>query len=480
MGVHHSAQGETMPSQSVPRLILAAPMSGSGKTTVTAGLIAAFAARGMRVAPFKVGPDYIDPGYHALAAGRPCHNLDAWMLEPERLRASFMHRTLDADLALVEGVMGMFDGYSGKDDTGSSAHVARILDAPVLLVLDASAMARTAAAIVKGMRDFDPRVRLAGVILNRVGGAGHARMIQDAVEAEVGVPIVGYLKREDTLNLPERHLGLIPTLEPGRWRAWLDAACESITATVDLEKVLELARTAALLPEVDENLFAPIHPGDHSGHATIAVARDEAFNFTYEDNLDLLRAAGAEIVFFSPVHDHQLPRGAQALYLSGGFPEVYAARLAANEAMLDDVRAAFRAGLPIYAECGGLMYLTEEIVDTEGIHHQMAGVLPGRSVMSGQLTLGYRVARAPTNNWLWRAGETVRGHEFHYSVWEDRPADMAPAYELLPGEFQNQVRVDGACVGGVIASYVHIHFLAQPEVAERFVRAAASFSKEFI
>ena len=446
-------------------------MSGSGKTTITTALIAAFGARGLRVAPFKVGPDYIDPTYHTLAAGRACRNLDAWMLPEERVRQLFAHATRDADVALIEGVMGLFDGFSGRDDTGSTAHVARVLDAPVVLVLDASAMARSAAAIVQGVRDFDPRVRVVGVILNRVGGENHARMVKEAIESEVGVPVVGYLARDDALHLPERHLGLIPTLEPGRWRAWLAAAREKIAATVNLDQVLELARAAPQLPITNYNPFTP-SPG--AFHATIAVARDAAFNFLYEDNLDLLRAAGAEIAFFSPLNDRTLPRGTQGICLCGGFPEMYAAELAANAAMRAEIRAAFRAGIPIYAECGGLMYLTEEIVDA----HAMVGILPGQSVMTGRLTLGYRTARAVSDSWLWRAGETIRGHEFHYSTWENRPADLAAAYDLLPNEFQREVRVDGAQIGNVFASYVHLHFLAYPELAERFVSAAASVRKE--
>ena len=480
-----------MTDHAIPRLVLAAPMSGSGKTTLTTGLIAALVARGLCVAPFKVGPDYIDPGYLALAARRACHNLDAWMLEPDRLRATFAHHIQGASLALVEGVMGLYDGYSGKDDTGSSAHVARVLEAPVLLVLDASAMARSAAAIVWGMRDFDPRVHLAGVLLNRVGSEGHARMVREAIEAEVGVPVLGYLKREDALNLPERHLGLIPTMEPGCWRAWLSAVREGVTATVDLEQVLALARSAPPLhmeplqsaprPEDGGDPATPLNreqAGRHPKAPTIAVARDEAFNFVYEENLELLREAGAEIAFFSPLHDPALPCGAQALYLSGGFPEVYAASLAANENMRAAVRVAFQAGMPIYAECGGLMYLTEEIVSTQADRYPMVGVLPGRSVMTERLTLGYRVARAPAGNWMWCAGETVRGHEFHYSVWEGRPTDMTPAYELLSSEFQPQTRTEGAAVGNLLASYVHVHFQARPEVARRFVRAAAGFKKE--
>ncbi len=494
-----------MGNQNIPRLIIAAPMSGSGKTTITAGLIAAFAARGMRVAPFKVGPDYIDPGYHTLAAGRACHNLDAWMLTPERLRALFARRTQEADLALIEGVMGLFDGFSGKEDTGSTAHVARILNAPILLVLDVGAMARSAAAIVRGMRDFDPRVRVAGVILNRVGSEGHARMAKDAIEENVGVPVVGYLLRDEALNLPERHLGLIPTLEltpqldegtsrnqrngltstgsamrdqvealQGRWKTWLDAAREKIEATVNLDQVVALARSAPPLPAGDDDPFV----NTHLTRAVVAVARDEAFNFIYEENLDLLRAAGAELAFFSPLHDGALPRGTQALLLSGGFPEVYAAELAANEGMHAEIRRAFRTGLPIYAECGGLMYLTEEIVDVKGARYPMVGILPGRSAMTGRLTLGYRVVRAPGDNWLWRTGETIRGHEFHYSIWEDRPSDLPPAYELMPSEFQPQARVEGACMNNLLASYVHLHFLALPEAAERFVSAAAEVGRE--
>ncbi len=471
----------------IPRLVLAAPMSGSGKTTITTALIAALGARGLRVAPFKVGPDYIDPTYHALAAGRACRNLDAWMLPPDRVRALFARAAADADVALVEGVMGLFDGWSGRDDAGSTAHVARLLDAPVLLVLDASAMARSAAAIVRGVRDFDPRVRVGGVLLNRVGGEQHARLVKDAIDSEVGIPVVGYLARDDVLHLPERHLGLIPTLEPGRWRAWLDAAREKIAATVNLDQVLELARAA---PPLTPTPFpSPVSDGKgaQGRECVVAVARDAAFNFLYEDNLDLLRSAGAEIAFFSPLRDSTLPRGTRAIYLCGGFPEIYAAELAANAAMRDEIRAAARAGIPIYAECGGLMYLTEEIVDARRATHAMVGVLPGRSVMQGRLTLGYRTVRAARDSWLWRAGETIRGHEFHYSTWENHPTNLAPAYELLPNEFQREPRTEGRrprdlCegvqIGNVFASYVHLHFLAYPELAERFVSAAASTRKE--
>lgn len=452
-----------------PRLIIAAPMSGSGKTTITTGLIAALRARGLRVAPFKVGPDYIDPTYHSLAAGCSARNLDGWMLPEEAVAQLFARAAQGADIALIEGVMGLFDGFSGKEDTGSTAQMARILNSPVLLVLDVSAMARSAAAIVQGVCSFDPRVNIAGVILNRVGSEKHAQMVREAIESCTGTPVLGYLQQDDVLTLPERHLGLIPAMEPGRWREWLNTAREKITATVNLERILDLARSAPELPDLIED---PSVAAERKTLAIIAVSRDAAFSFFYEDNLDLLRSAGAEIVFFSPLEDRALPRDTQAVYFCGGFPEIYAADLAANIAMHEEIRSAFDAGMPIYAECGGLMYLTEEILDAQNRAHPMVGLLPGRSVMTRQLILGYRQIRVPADSWLWRAQETMRGHEFHYSTWENHPMDVPPAYELLPNAFQKESRYEGARVGSVIASYVHLHFLARPELAHRFVQAA--------
>jgi cobyrinic acid a,c-diamide synthase len=453
-----------------PRLMIAAPMSGSGKTTVTAGLIAALAARGLRVAPFKAGPDYIDPSYHQRAAGRACHNLDAWMLEEAQVAGLLARHSRGADIALIEGVMGLFDGVGGRDDAGSAAHLARLTGTPVLLVIDAWALARTAAALAQGLRDFDPRVRVAGVILNRVGGAGHAALIGDALAERGGPPLLGYIPHDEALRLPERHLGLVPTAEPGQWQTWIDRARARVEATVDLERVLELARTAAPLAAEP----APVAARLSAQSPVIAVARDAAFNFLYEDNLDLLRDAGARVEFFSPLADAGLPPGAGAVYLCGGFPELYAAELAANTPMLGAFRAAAAHGLPIYAECGGLMYLTEAIVDQGGAAHALAGVLPGRSVMTGRLTMGYRTVRAQADSWLWRAGEQVRGHEFHYSTWDGGRHAAPAAYALLPGELQPAERPDGALVGNLLASYVHLQFRAFPALAERFVAAAVA------
>lgn len=458
------------------RLLLAAPMSGSGKTTLTAGLIAALAARGLAVAPFKCGPDYIDPSYHALAAGRPCHNLDAWLVPPEQIAGVLARRSAGADLALIEGVMGLFDGYAGDDDTGSSAHIARLTRTPVVIVLDVRAMARTAAALIAGLRDFDPRVQVAGVILNRVGSPRHAQMVRGAIEDAVGLPVVGALQRDETIMLPERHLGLVPTAEPGRWQAWLATVQARVEAGVDLDRLLEIARTAPTLPlSVSGSVGDASAARSHHQESRIAVARDEAFSFLYEENLDLLRDAGAEIAFFSPLRDAALPAGTGALYLGGGFPELYAAQLSANASLLAAIRKVAARGLPIYAECGGLMYLTEAVVDAEGTAHPMLGLLPGRSVMTPRLTLGYRTVRARADSWLWRAGETVRGHEFHYSTWEQRPAELDSLYTCLPDAFRPDERTEGVCHGSILASYIHVHWLACPHVAARFVTAARAY-----
>jgi cobyrinic acid a,c-diamide synthase len=467
----------------LPRLLLAAPMSGSGKTTITAGIIAALRARGLQVAPFKCGPDYIDPSYHALAAGRPCANLDAWMLPPEQIASVLARRSVAADLALIEGVMGLFDGYAGDNDVGSSAHIARLTDTPVLLVLDVRAMARTAAALVAGLRDFDPHLRLAGVILNNAGSSRHVAMVQRAIEDSLAMPVLGAFVRDEQIALPERHLGLVPTAELGRWNAWLAEVQARVERGIDLDRLLEIAGTAPPLQKQEavglrraqSSRGRQVARGETMPPTTsllppvIAVARDEAFSFIYEDNLDLLVAAGAQLAFFSPLRDQGLPAGTRAIYLSGGFPELYAEQLSANRPMLQALRD---ADMPIYAECGGLMYLTELLVDAEGRSHPMVGRLPGHSAMTGRLTLGYRTVQAQADSWLWRAGETVRGHEFHYSIWEQRPETIPALYERLPDVMRPVSAAEGAQIENTLASYVHLHFLAHPEIASRFVAAA--------
>lgn len=461
------------------RLVIAGVRSGVGKTTVTTGIIAALARRGLVVQPFKTGPDYIDPTYHTLAANRPCRNLDTWMVPPERVQALFAHSAGEADIAVVEGVMGIFDGFSYEGEAGSTAQVAKLIDAPVILIVDASKMARSAGALALGYQQFDPDLPLVGFIVNKVGSDRHGEGVATTIERATGLPVFGWLTRDAELEIPERHLGLIPTAEPGRWRTFIDHAADQIERSLDLDRLLAIAQNAQPLtaPGLKEILQSgqptSLRPKS-TNHPVIAVARDEAFNFTYEGNLDLLRAAGAELIFFSPLHDKVLPPNTSGIMLSGGFPELYADQLAVNSEIREALRQAHRQDLPIYAECGGLMYLTETITDLEGQQHRMVGLLPGHSVMTRRrLTLGYRQARAVSNSWLLAAGETVRGHEFHYSKWENRPADLPPAYHLLPRSGEGEPRPEGAHLGNLWASYVHLQLWGKPELAIRLVSASS-------
>lgn len=446
--------------------VVAGLASGVGKTTAAVGIMAALARRGLRVQPFKVGPDYIDPTYHRAACGRPSRNLDSWMLPHEHLRELFVRAAAACDVAVIEGVMGLFDGASPDSDEGSTAQLARMLDLPVLLVADARKVARSIAATVLGFQQFDPRVRVAGVLLNGIASPRHLEYCRQPIEEAVGLPVVGYLPRRDDLQLPERHLGLVPEVEGPVARDFFDRLAAHVEATVDLDLLLRLAEAPDPPPQ-RPRLFPP---QPLPKRAVIAVARDRAFSFYYQDALDLLEAWGAELVPVSPLGDAGLPEGCGSLYIGGGFPELYARELAANAPFLQSVREAARRGLPIYAECGGLMYLGRELVDAQGTAHGMARLLPLRTSMEGaRLQLGYRTVRALADGPVLAKGEEARGHEFHYSrleVLEEAPA----AYELLnePG------RLEGFRVGSIWASYVHLHLAQSPRMAQRLVDAAAN------
>jgi len=453
------------------RLVMGGVHSGVGKTTFVAGLIAALRLRGLTVQPFKVGPDYIDPSYHTIAAGRACRNLDTWMISPERAADLFHHHAHSTDISIIEGVMGLFDGQNYQDETGSTAQVAKLTRSPVILILDASAMARSAAALALGFQHFDPEVPLAGFIVNFVGGQAHGQGVAKAIEQATGLPVLGWLPRNPALKIPERHLGLIPTAEEGHWQDFIDSAAEHVSRYVDLDRLLEIASSAPSVPAPDLLADQQSHPQFDNQNVTvrIAVARDEAFNFTYQENLDLLHAAGAEIVFFSPLHDTALPGGTCGIILSGGFPELYAAKIASNRQMRLALQIAHASGMPIYAECGGLMALTQSITNLRGQEHPMFGLLPGRSVMTDKLQMGYRLAQAAGDSWLLHPGETVRGHEFHYSIWENRPDDLQPAYILTHPDQQGETRPEGASINSLWASYIHLSFWTRPELALRFV-----------
>lgn len=464
----HRVVATGRPVPLIPRVVVAGTSSGAGKTTVACGLIGALRVRGAMVQGFKVGPDYIDPSYHALASGRPGRNLDAFLSGSELIAPLARHGAQSATIAVVEGVMGLFDGASGRGELASTAHVAKLLHAPVLLVVDAAAMARSAAALVHGFATFDPDLRIGGLIFNRVGSDHHEHLLREAVDP-LGIPVLGALRRDERLAAPERHLGLVPAGErKGRARADLTAMAMATERYLDLEGIERLARTAPALPGP---AWDPTPAGNPAAAndpparpARIAVARGRAFSFHYEENLELLAAAGAELCPFDPLTDEELPAGTTALILAGGFPEVFGAELEANASLRADVAGLAAAGRPILAECGGLLFLLEGLDGRE-----MCGVLPGQATMTDRLTLGYREASAATPTpWL-RHGERVRGHEFHYSRVE--PSDEPPAWTLTA---RGTERAEGIARGAVQASYLHVHWAAHPELAHRFAAAASA------
>jgi cobyrinic acid a,c-diamide synthase len=486
------------------QILIAGVSSGVGKTTITMGLIAALRRRGLQIQPFKAGPDYIDPTYHTLAAGRPCRNIDTWMVPPDRALALYVQAAQTTDIAVIEGVMGVFDGFSYTDEEGSTAQIAKLVGAPVLLVLDVAKMARSAGALALGYVRFDRDLPIAGFILNRCGSESHYLGVRLAVEQATSLPVVGWLPKNAELHIPERHLGLVPTDERGNLTEFIMHAANVIEKYLDLDFILAISRgerkeqkveippypQTAQIPEIGLSTFSRLNPkskirqrhAKRNPKSKVAVARDLAFSFYYEDNLDLLRESGVGTVFFSPLLDTKLPEGAMGLYLGGGFPEIYAARLAANTSMLEAVRCAYAAGMPIYAECGGFMYLTEAIIDLEGQRHGLVGLIPGLTRMQPRLvSLGYRLVESPTGNFLLPQGVTTRGHEFHWSTWENSASDnanidlatLSPAWYIRPRQTQGDDtrKPSGYADKNLVASYVHLHFAYDPQLAFNFAQA---------
>ena len=449
----------------VARLVIAAPASGAGKTTIATGLIAALRTKGNTVAPVKVGPDYIDPGYHALAAGRPGRNLDPVLVGEDLIAPLFSHGARDADIAVIEGVMGLFDGKVGAAGFGSTAHVATLLGAPVLLVVDARGQGRSLAALLSGFRSYDPEVRLAGVLLNQVGSDRHEEVLRAACD-EVGLPVFGAVRRGADVALPARHLGLVPAAEHGAAAvSAVDAMRDLITRSVDLDGIVRLAESAGPLPE-----HAPWSPDlAVVGHPVVAFAGGAAFTFGYAEHTELLRAAGAEVAVFDPLTDTELPSDTAAVVLPGGFPEQHGPALAANVLLRKEIANFARSGGIVTAECGGLLYLAREV---DG--QPMCGVLDAVGVMGPRLSLGYRDAVAAADSVSYRAGERLAGHEFHRTVltpmsgvrpaWHWRGADGRPVTE-------------GFSLDRVHASYLHTHPAAQPQAIMRLVAAASEGTK---
>ncbi|WP_248930103.1 cobyrinate a,c-diamide synthase [Paenibacillus hamazuiensis] len=559
-------------SETRPRFVVAGTGSGSGKTTVTIGLMAALQRRGLQVQGFKCGPDYIDPTYHTAVTGRQSRNLDTWMLTHDTMKEIFLRGSAGADVSVIEGVMGMFDGKDPLSDAGSTAEIAALLDCPVLLVVNAQSMARSAAAIVLGFMQMAGPGRIAGVIANKCGSAGHFKLVKAAIEQECGIPVLGWLGRDDELQVPERHLGLVPAVERGELAPLFRRAAELTRQGVDLDALLALAGGAPALDWPERQLFAaetrgsagsrtgglsgpasfagprstiglddqrsvsnidgladrrspggaeslgdphstigpeglgdphspaglagprspaglagPRSPagtedsgeGDPGPIPVIAVAKDAAFNFYYPENLELLEQLGACLRLFSPLAGEAVPDDADGVYIGGGFPEEFASRLAENRHVREDLKKRAEAGLPLFAECGGYMYLTRSITDRAGVKHEMAGLIPAEVRMQPKLAaLGYREVKGLRDSLLLAEGETIRGHEFHYSTLTvdiSAENDFPYAYETkgLRGAGK-----DGYGLPTLTAGYTHVHFASNVEAARRFVRQCALYGEK--
>jgi len=459
------------PGLQIPRIVIGAAASGVGKTTIAAGLIAALRRQGLVVQPFKCGPDYIDPSYHECAAGRPCRNLDAWMLNDAQLVEGFSRACRDADIAVIEGVMGLFDGSNWHDERASTAQIAKLLNAPVILAIDIAGAARSAAAVALGCQHFDPELPLRGVVLNFAGSESHAKGCAEAITHTTGLPMLGWLPRDSKLQIPERHLGLVPGSEHQDPVTLIARIADAVAARFDLGAITQIARTAGELPATPRAARVT-HRGPGNERPVIAVARDDAFCFYYPENLELMMEAGADIQFFSPLQGERPAPNAAGVYLGGGYPELHAAKLTANGGLWRALKALRLRDAPIYAECGGFMVLTEALIDGEGRRWPMASLIPGVARMTDKLAaLGYRHATAARANLLAEGGDILRGHEFRYSTWECSPpiGSYDAAWQVQGTRASAPSDSAGFVSGNLLASYLHVHFGQRSGLADRFV-----------
>ena len=451
----------------VSRVVIAGVTSGVGKTSVALGIMRGLSKRGLRVQPFKVGPDFIDPSYHSLISNRKSRNLDVWMMGRKGVLECFASACQDADVAVIEGVMGLYDGVSGKNDFASTAHVAKILDASIVLVVDASKGARSIAAIILGFLHFDRKLQIKAIILNKVAGERHAKYIIDALADKVKVPVIGVLYRNSKVQMQERHLGLVPALElKAAKNDMISRTAKYISESLDLDRILNLCSSTVLM----DAHYSPQRPAK----ARIAVALDESFNFYYADNLAALKTSGANLVFFSPVKDKKLPDDVHGLILGGGFPEVLADKLEGNRSMVKSIRRAVNEGMPIYGECGGLMYLTRSISGYRGERkvRKMVGIVDADTIMTGMLTLNYTDADCTASIF---GNMHLRGHEFHYSSIENIASDSRFAYSMKKGNGITG-KYDGFIINdNSLAAYMHLHF-ADRKLSDRIVLSSVKFS----
>ncbi|WP_353929946.1 cobyrinate a,c-diamide synthase [Okeanomitos corallinicola TIOX110] len=469
-------------------LIIAGERSGVGKTTVTLTLLSSLCRRGFKVQSFKVGPDYIDPMFHQYVTGLPCRNLDAVLTSESYIQKCFEIHSQECEYALVEGVMGLFDGVGNSSnlepidqmDFASTAHVARLLNIPVVLVIDCSRLSGSVAAIAHGYCSLDDRIKIAGLVLNRVGSDRHLSLLKKSLR-KLQLPVLGVLRREDNISIPDRHLGLIPTGELPELDNIINRLADLGDSCFDWEKLLPLLQVSECLSE-EINNFQINEPQrrrerreiqDIKSKVRIAVARDKAFNFYYQDNLDLLEELGAELVFWSPLNDSQLPSNIQGMYFGGGFPEVFAQQLSANNNLIKEVRKAILSGIPTIAECGGLMYLCENIIDFENQAWSMVGILPTDAQMDKRLTLGYRRAVVLENSFLLNSGTNIYGHEFHRSHVITHP--QQPLFDTYRYDCEENTGLEGWNLPHVHASYVHQHWGESVEIPEMFLQKCQSF-----
>ncbi|WP_206814631.1 cobyrinate a,c-diamide synthase [Chroococcus sp. FPU101] len=451
-------------------MIIAGERSGVGKTTITLAILAFLTQKGYSVQSFKVGPDYIDPMFHTAITSLPCRNLDPILTSENYVLSCFGQYSQNIDYALIEGVMGLFDGvrYDQFIDYASTAHIARILNIPVILVIDCSRLSGSVAAIAQGYSSLDPKIKIAGVILNKVGSDRHLELLQEAL-SPLNIPILGVLRRHDLIALRDRHLGLIPTLELSNSNQLFEQLAILAQTSFDWEQFLPLLSATANQRGKTISITSASIP------VKIAVAQDKAFSFYYQDNLDILEKLGAELIFWSPMSESSLPKGIDGLYFGGGFPEVFAQELAENRILRQDIKNAIAQGLATYAECGGMMYLCEQLIDFDGKIWDMVGSLPTVTRMEKKLTLGYRQATAQREGLMFNYGDRVKGHEFHYSQVTHVPE--FPLFELQGLSSKAITTVEGWTTQNLHASYLHIHFGGYPAVAQKFLDYCLAFSK---
>ena len=450
-----------------PRIIIAATQSGAGKTTITSGILAALVKRGLNVQAYKVGPDYIDTGFHEIASGKPSHNLDSWLVGENKLVEIFFTPSRSPKLAVIEGVMGLYDG--GVAGVSSTAQIAQILQIPVVLVIDVKSMGTSAAAVALGFREFDKNLNLAGVILNRVGSDSHKKIIVDALE-KLNIKCFGAIKRNENFILPERHLGLVPTAE-NNFAEVIEKICATVESEIEIDALIKIAETA---PDVEIPIKNALTPNTYNLKPKIAVAKDAAFNFYYEESLNELEKRGAELVYFSPLTDEILPENISGLIIGGGFPEMFAEKLQANKKIRRAIRTAAENNLPIYAECGGFMYLMNSITNFEGKNFEMCGVIPARAVMTDKLqTVGYIDAEILSDCIIGKAGDKIHAHEFHFSTAEiSDDKNIFNCKRMRTGKIYRA----GFFTENIVASYLHIHFAGFQSAAENFVNACRNFN----